>query len=98
MCFPQAGISHEDEVFSTGHVASLGQFQKGGFGDSFYRRKIVICDLSEERELRPPDGRLDAFGLSICYLCLTQGQQKSLKREARSCCFLRTRLYELEVH
>src|SRR5258708_22340465 len=98
MGLPQPWISHQDEVFGAGQVTSLSQFQKGGLGDILNRSKVVVGEFLEKRELCPLDSRLDAFGFSISDFCLAEGQQKALKREARSRGILRVGLVQLEEH
>src|SRR6266699_4066605 len=96
MSFSQTRVPHKDEIFSTAHVASQGQFQNGGFGDILHCSKIVISEFLDERELRPPDGCLDALGISIRYLGLTEPQQELLRREAIACSISRICLIQLK--
>jgi hypothetical protein len=85
LCFAQTGVPHEDEVFRTTHVTPQGQLQNESFGDILHRGKIVIGQFLDEGELRSPDGRLDALGISIRHLGLTEAQQKLLRRETVAC-------------
>src|SRR6266568_8687533 len=96
MRLTQTGVPHEDEVFRTAHVAPQGQLQNEGFGDILHRGKIVIGQFLDERKLRSPDGRLDALGISIRRLSLTEAQQKLLRRETIACSISRIDLVQLK--
>src|SRR6266851_5999535 len=96
MGLAQTRVSHKDEVFSAIHVAPLGQFQNRRFGNILHRRKVVVGEFLEERESRSPDGHLNPLGISIRHLCLTESQQKLLRREAIACGVSRIGLVQFE--
>ncbi len=96
MWFSKSWVPHEDEVFRTAHVAPQGQLQNEGFGDILHRGKIVIGQFLDEWELCSPDGRLDALGISIRHLGLTETQQKLLRRETIACGISRIDLVQLK--
>src|SRR5579883_1921539 len=85
MRLSQSWVAHQDEIFSTIHVAALSQFKKERFGNILHRLKVVLSDLSLEGEPCPPDRGLDAFGLTIRDLGCAQPQQKTLKRKTITC-------------
>src|SRR5215471_14113468 len=88
MRFSESWITHEDNVFCSAHIATLGQFQDTGLGDALDKTEIKTCQFFHNGKLRVENGTFNLVCLPLFCFCLAERQEIPLEGKVRACCVL----------